>query len=80
VHRPRFSLFNSMADSSARTTSTALKELTQLRSEIRSLGMALGQVIAKLEGKATFDSVERLRTLAKASRAGDTHAAQNLAH
>jgi phosphoenolpyruvate carboxylase len=49
-----------MPDSSAR--STALKELSQLRSEIRTLGSVLGQVITKLEGQETFETVEELRT------------------
>lgn len=68
-----------MADSSARSTSTALKELSQLRTEIRTLGSVLGQVITKLEGQETFETVEKLRTLAKASRLGDTAAAEKLA-
>jgi phosphoenolpyruvate carboxylase len=67
---------SSMADSSVR--STALKELSQLRSEIRTLGSVLGQVITKLEGQETFEEVEKLRTLAKASRVGDTAAAEKL--
>ncbi len=67
-----------MADFPARPTSTALKELSQLRSEIRTLGSALGQVITKLEGQETFERVEKLRTLAKASRTGDTAAAEKL--
>ncbi|HEY9154552.1 MAG TPA: phosphoenolpyruvate carboxylase, partial [Opitutaceae bacterium] len=65
-----------MADSFAR--STALKELSQLRSEIRTLGSVLGQVITKLEGQETFETVEKLRTLAKASRMGDEAAAEKL--
>jgi phosphoenolpyruvate carboxylase len=65
-----------MPDSSAR--STALKELSQLRSEIRTLGSVLGQVITKLEGQETFETVEELRTLAKASRLGDQAAAEKL--
>jgi len=67
-----------MVESSARTASAASKDLAPLRAEIRSLGNALGQVITKLEGQATFETVERLRTLAKASRAGDVSAAAQL--
>ena len=61
------------------TGSPALKNLSPLRAEIRFLGDALGRVISQLEGKATFETVEKLRTLAKASRKGDTYAAAQLA-
>lgn len=67
-----------MAESRVRSSTSALKELAQLRSEIRSLGSALGQVITKLEGQSTFERVETLRTLAKASRKGDKTAAAQL--
>ena len=67
-----------MARSSASRSSTALKELAQLRAEIRTLGAALGRVITQVEGPATLATVERLRTLAKASRAGDAAAAPSL--
>ncbi|HEU5080609.1 MAG TPA: phosphoenolpyruvate carboxylase [Opitutaceae bacterium] len=67
-----------MPDSSPRNASTALKDLAHLRAEIRSLGSALGRVITKLEGQSTFELVEKLRTLAKASRAGDETAAAKL--
>ena len=67
-----------MARSSASRSSTALKELAQLRTEIRTLGAALGRVITRLEGPGTLATVEQLRTLAKASRAGDHAAAPAL--
>ena len=67
-----------MARTSAPRSSTALKELAQLRTEIRTLGTALGRVITKLEGPESLATVERLRTLAKASRAGDASAASAL--
>ncbi|MDF3059032.1 MAG: phosphoenolpyruvate carboxylase [Rariglobus sp.] len=67
-----------MARTSASRPSTALKELAQLRTEIRTLGAALGRVITRLEGPETLVTVERLRTLAKASRAGDSAAAPAL--
>ncbi|HEY0944896.1 MAG TPA: phosphoenolpyruvate carboxylase [Opitutaceae bacterium] len=60
-------------------TSTALNEMAQLRAEIRTLGATLGRVISQLEGQATFETVERLRTLAKSSRGGDQLAAAALA-
>ena len=66
-----------MARSKARS-STALKELAQLRTEIRNLGAALGRVITRLEGPAALATVEKLRTLAKASRSGDEKAAPAL--
>ena len=67
-----------MARSTASRKSTALKELAQLRTEIRALGSALGRVITQIEGPATLATVERLRTLAKASRAGDSAASASL--
>jgi phosphoenolpyruvate carboxylase len=60
-----------MARSSVSRSSTALKELTQLRTEIRSLGSALGRVITRLEGPEALATVEELRMLSKASRTGD---------
>jgi phosphoenolpyruvate carboxylase len=53
--------------------------MAQLRAEIRSLGSALGRVISKLEGQDAFETVETLRTLAKAARGGDSAAAEKLA-
>lgn len=67
-----------MARSPASRSSIALKELAQLRTEIRTLGTALGRVITRLEGPAALATVEKLRTLAKASRAGDDAAAPAL--
>ncbi len=52
--------------------------MTQLGAEIRGLGRTLGAVITKLEGQATFETVERLRKLAKASRSGEATAAAEL--
>ncbi len=64
----------------ARTSrSSALQDLSALSSEIRFLGNALGHVISQLEGRATFETVEKLRTLAKASRNGEPRAAARLA-
>src|SRR5438067_270015 len=55
----------------ARTTSsTALREIARLRADVRSLGAALGRVITRIEGARTFETVEKLRRLAKARRAG----------
>jgi len=53
--------------------------MTQLSAEIRMLGSGLGRVITRLEGQETFNTVERLRLRAKASRAGDAQAAGDLA-
>lgn len=53
------------------TQSTALREISHLRAEVRWLGSALGRVITRLEGRPTFETVERVRQLAKARRAGD---------
>ncbi len=63
----------------SRARPSALKEMSALSSEIRFLGAALGRVISQLEGQATFETVEKLRTLAKASRQGDPAAAAQLA-
>ncbi len=56
----------------------ALREISQLRAEVRALGSALGRVITRLEGRATFETVENLRQLAKARRTGDPAAARKL--
>ena len=54
-------------------------EIASLRAEVRALGSALGRVITRLEGPETFTTVEALRRLAKARRAGDEQAARGLA-
>lgn len=59
--------------------SSALRHLPRLSAEVRELGRALGRVITRLEGRAAYDRVERLRQLAKARRAGDGAAASALA-
>ena len=68
-----------MAKKTTSSSSSASKETTPLRAEVRALGSALGRVITRLEGPATFQTVEALRLLAKARRAGDDKAARNLA-
>jgi phosphoenolpyruvate carboxylase len=55
-------------------SSTALKEISSLRAEVRALGSALGRVITRLEGAETLVRVEQLRRLAKAARGGDVDA------
>ncbi len=54
--------------------SKAVRDMAPLRSEVRALGAALGRVITRIEGRETFDTVEALRRLAKARRAGDAGA------
>jgi len=49
-----------------------------LSGEIRQLGRILGEVIVKLEGREIFDVEEKLRQLAKSSRAGNAAAEQEL--
>src|SRR5271170_4241360 len=49
-----------------------------LSAEIRKLGLILGEVIVKLEGKPILDLEEKLRLLAKSSRAGDANADRDL--
>jgi phosphoenolpyruvate carboxylase len=51
-------------------------DLAPLRAEIRSLGDALGRVIARMEGQPALDSVERLRQLASSARAGQATSAE----
>lgn len=68
-----------MENNIRRQRASALNELAQLRRAVRELGSSLGRVIARLEGEAAFATVERLRGLAKASRAGDAGAAGKLA-
>jgi phosphoenolpyruvate carboxylase len=58
--------------------STAVNELGRLRAEVRVLGSALGRVITRLEGAETLQTVERLRGLAKAARAGQAAAPREL--
>ena len=58
--------------------SSAVHEMTQLRSEVRQLGSALGRVITRLEGSETFDTVEALRRLAKARRMGQAGSSEEL--
>ena len=57
----------------------SLDQLKNLQAEIRSLGATLGSTIAALEGEQTLATVERLRTFAKKSRAGEVSAARSLA-
>ena len=52
--------------------------MNRLGTDIRELGKALGRVIARIEGPETLDTVESLRRLAKARRAGDPSAARQL--
>jgi phosphoenolpyruvate carboxylase len=68
-----------MTDPSVRTSPAAHRDPSELRAQIRHLGTVLGQVISKLEGQATFEKVESLRTLAKSSRFGDTQDGEKLA-
>jgi phosphoenolpyruvate carboxylase len=49
-----------------------------LRADIRTLGDALGVVLRTQGEPGLFDTVERVRALSKAARAGDTHAADAL--
>ncbi len=64
--------------SSATSPHTALREIAQLRAEVRALGSALGRVITRLEGRVTFETVEAIRQLAKSRRAGDRAAEKKL--
>src|SRR6202453_3459085 len=49
-----------------------------LSTEIRRLGHTLGEIIIKLEGKEIFNLEEKLRLLAKSSRAGESEADRKL--
>ncbi|MFH1499516.1 MAG: phosphoenolpyruvate carboxylase [Verrucomicrobiota bacterium] len=60
-------------------STSAINELSRLRAEIRTLGNALGRVIRTLEGDEAYATVEKLRQLAKASRAEDRAANKTLA-
>ncbi|HEX3729242.1 MAG TPA: phosphoenolpyruvate carboxylase, partial [Opitutaceae bacterium] len=53
--------------------------MTRLGASVRELGAGLGRVIGRLEGRESFETVEALRRLAKASRRGDAAAARGLA-
>ena len=58
--------------------STALREMSRLGTDIRELGKALGRVISRVEGPAALETVELLRRLAKARRAGEAAAERQL--
>ena len=62
-----------------RRTRSAVSEIAKLGAEVRALGTALGRVITRLEGAETFETVETLRRLAKARRAGESAAERRLA-
>jgi phosphoenolpyruvate carboxylase len=51
----------------------------RLGDQVRELADALGRIIIRLEGRRTFDRVERIRRLAKARRSGDSSAHRRLA-
>lgn len=68
-----------MAEKRSVPKSTAINQMPDLRSQIRSLGAVLGQVISRLEGQDAFETVECLRLLAKSARGGDQAAGQELA-
>ncbi|MEM8681012.1 MAG: phosphoenolpyruvate carboxylase, partial [Planctomycetota bacterium] len=53
-------------------------EAMQLSALIRELGDLLGETIIEQEGEATFELEEQIRSLAKAWRAGDTAAVEQL--
>jgi phosphoenolpyruvate carboxylase len=59
--------------------SKTVRDMAPLRSEVRALGTALGRVISRIEGPATFDTVELLRKHAKARRANESGAERRLA-
>ncbi len=67
-----------MPKKSALRPAAALPEMPPLAAEVRALGTALGRVITRLEGPATFEMVETLRKLAKARRGNDRTAATAL--
>lgn len=50
-----------------------------LREDVRLLGDLLGQTLRTLEGDALFETVERVRTLAKQARSGGPHDFEALA-
>ena len=50
----------------------------ELGAQIHLLGDLLGETIIEQEGRTVFELVESIRSLAKASRAGDTAAGQRL--
>ena len=58
---------------------SASRDTAGLRAEIRALSTALGRVIGQLEGRETFERVERFRVLAKQARSGESAALIGLA-
>ncbi|MBI2515970.1 MAG: phosphoenolpyruvate carboxylase [Opitutae bacterium] len=59
--------------------STPAADRPALAGEVRALGALLGRLISEVEGRAVYTTVERLRRLAKARRAGDAQAERKLA-
>ncbi len=55
-----------------------MRKSMDLSQTIHLLGDLLGQVISELESSSLFETEERIRALAKARRAGDESAAQDL--
>jgi phosphoenolpyruvate carboxylase len=60
-------------------SSSALQQLKRLQSDVDELARSLGRVVTRIEGQETFETVEKLRRLAKASRVGQTTAGRQLA-
>ena len=69
----------SIRENTSRPAASSPRETNQLSADIRALGTALGRVIAQIEGQPAFETVERLRKLAKARRAGDATSGAELA-
>eukprot|EP00578_Thalassiosira_sp_NH16_P026819 CAMPEP_0181095118 /NCGR_PEP_ID=MMETSP1071-20121207/10353_1 /TAXON_ID=35127 /ORGANISM="Thalassiosira sp., Strain NH16" /LENGTH=1026 /DNA_ID=CAMNT_0023177487 /DNA_START=142 /DNA_END=3222 /DNA_ORIENTATION=+ len=69
-------------DGSATVVSSADKNLyddAMLRSDVRTMGALLGDAIARHHGEDVLEKVERLRGMAKVSRAADTKDSARLA-
>ncbi len=68
---------NNSSQAASKPDTTSNEDMA-LRDDVRLLGQLLGETLVSQRGQALFNTVENVRTLAKAARTGDTNAADEL--